>query len=323
IQDSHNPSSATRNSDNRIIGNYVGTDVTGTRIYPYTKNGIASDTTTAGVDLKDGATDIEVAYNVIGGNFGGVIIWGFERQSPQRAYVHDNLIGIGVNGERLPNDLYGVRIGDLVHDARIERNIIANNGVGVQLLSSARVHNRISQNAIYANTGLGIDLSPSGVNPNDSGDNDSGPNDLLNFPVLQQVSTAEVSGTACAGCTVEIFAADQAAGSNGSGQRFVGAGLADASGQFVALVNGVQVGEVLTATAIDKLGNTSEFARNVAAVQGSTPGVPTPTLPPALGTPTIGPVETVPPAATPIPSTPTVAPAPELNPRLYLPGVQR
>ena len=50
------------------------------------------------------------------------------------------------------------------------------------------VGNTITQNSIYGNQGLGIDLGPTASLRTTSGDVDTGPNDLQNFPVLTGAS---------------------------------------------------------------------------------------------------------------------------------------
>src|SRR5262249_236845 len=63
-------------------------------------------------------------------------------------------------------------------------NIIAfNSGAGVFVEGNSS-GNAILSNSIFSNTGLGIDLAPAGVTPNDPCDVDSGPNHLQNFPIL-------------------------------------------------------------------------------------------------------------------------------------------
>jgi hypothetical protein len=123
----------------------------------------------------------------------------------------------------------------------------------------------VTRNSIFANNRLGIDLDPLGQpNPNDAGDADGGPNERLNFPEIQTATTSSVTGTACGGCTVEIFVADAGAGAHGEGKTFVGSATAGTSGAFTAVVTGAASGSFVTATATDAQGNTSEFSTNKA-----------------------------------------------------------
>ena len=63
------------------------------------------------------------------------------------------------------------------------RNTIAFNRTdGVYVESGTS--NGIRGNSIFSNTGLGIDLGPDGVTPNDTGENDTGGKNPQNFPVL-------------------------------------------------------------------------------------------------------------------------------------------
>jgi parallel beta-helix repeat protein len=63
-------------------------------------------------------------------------------------------------------------------------NVIRSNaGDGVYVQSGTG--NRILQNCIYGNDGLGIDLGSNEVTPNDPGDGDEGANNLQNFPVVE------------------------------------------------------------------------------------------------------------------------------------------
>jgi hypothetical protein len=48
-------------------------------------------------------------------------------------------------------------------------------------------NNAIQGNSMIDNAGLGIDLDPNSVNPNDHLDPDAGPNDLQNFPLITSV----------------------------------------------------------------------------------------------------------------------------------------
>jgi hypothetical protein len=105
------------------------------------------------------------------------------------------------------------------------------------------------------------------VNENDPDDADTGANQQLNRPVLRSAlkpragRPAVVKGTACAGCTVEVFRADSGRGTYGEGKSFVGSVVAGADGAFAVKVM-VARGHYVTATATDAEGNTSEFSGN-------------------------------------------------------------
>ena len=151
-------------------------------------------------------------------------------------------------------------------------NIIANNGQdGVRVTNPGDINNLISQNSIYSNTLLGINLGADGVTPNNSLLHAGGPNLYQNFPEIQVAAadTQTISGTldVTSGTptfTIEFFnnGSQGCDGTNGEGKTYIGsASTIDGSftsgqlplGSFVA-------GDVITATATDFNGNTSEFS---------------------------------------------------------------
>ena len=135
------------------------------------------------------------------------------------------------------------------------------------------IGNSIRGNAIDQNTGLGINLAPAGVTPNDVGDADSGANLLQNFPVLLAAAagaTTRVAGTVSSApnttYVLDFYASPAADPSGyGEGARWLGFATVstDAAGNasFDVLLSGASVaGEWITATATDPAGNTSEFS---------------------------------------------------------------
>ena len=153
-------------------------------------------------------------------------------------------------------------------------NTIANNGqAGVQIGSSASdtgTHSPVHQNSIFNNLGLGIDLAPLGtVNCTTS---PPGPNDYTACPVITSATTSQIKGTACGGCTVEVYVATGEADdqSHGEGKTLLGSVTAATGGSWSLTLAPGQVasGQPVTATATTPgsfgvSAETSEFAANV------------------------------------------------------------
>ncbi|CAN5555559.1 hypothetical protein BH20CHL6_BH20CHL6_06740 [soil metagenome] len=245
---------------NQVIGNYIGTDVTGRRSYSYTGNG------SFGVHFEDGSSDNLAAHNVIGASReGGLVIEGYYAYGNRAEH---NLIGISLDGTPIPNTGYGVRVTYHAATAIIgPGNVIAHNPVGVQVAGDPNDFVTITQNDIFANTSMAIDLAPDGPNVNDPDDRDTGPNDRLNYPVILAATPSEVRGTACSGCRVEVFAAAPAESDLGGGmygqlRGFLGTATAGSTGSFSVAVSGIATGQLITSTATDPPGNTSEQSPN-------------------------------------------------------------
>jgi hypothetical protein len=254
---------------NRVIGNLIGTDVTGTRIQA---GGVAFANSHYGVHIEDHVQDSKVRDNVVGGNIGyGIRIDGFETTG---TIVTDNLVGIGRDGSPLPNTNAGINVAYHAQVGLIARNTVSNNRFGIRVDDWDNDRFTLSRNSIFGNVGLGIDLRPNGVNPNDPGDSDAGPNQGLDFPVLAGATTSMVKGQACGGCTVEVFVADGVAGRYGEGRTFVADAVVGPDGAFAIPIGGVDAGQHLTATATDGDGNTSEFSLNMVVTDPPPPGTP-------------------------------------------------
>jgi len=133
--------------------------------------------------------------------------------------------------------------------------------------------NRIQANSIYANAALGIDLGNDGVTANDAADPDLGPNKLQNYPVIEAVmlgASTRVVGSVNSAPNTEFtldFYANGLADPTGygEGERWLGSTLVttDAGGDAtfdVVLPSATTAGEMISATATDPDGNTSEFS---------------------------------------------------------------
>ncbi|MDB5353523.1 MAG: Cna domain protein [Planctomycetota bacterium] len=270
----------TISANNLVQGNFVGTNLPGSVAVA---NG-------GGIVLRDGTTGNTVggtagglARNVVSGNTGaGVSLLG---TATTGNIIQSNLIGLQSDGvTALANTGDGVfvdgatnsQIGGTVAGAA---NTIANNaGAGVFVNTGTGIS--IRRNSIFGNTGLGIDLAPKGVNQNVATNPGVGPNNLQNYPVITGVVTTNnvttVTGTLhsapSTSYSIEIYsntAADPSG--NGQGKTFVGSTnvTTDASGNatFTTPTTAIlTVGSVLSATATDGGGNTSEFSADVANV---------------------------------------------------------
>ncbi|MBI2927940.1 MAG: right-handed parallel beta-helix repeat-containing protein [Verrucomicrobia bacterium] len=241
---------------------------------------VLANTGLGGVQIVDSPNNViggaePRARNVIVGNQpAGVQVGGSGALNNQ---ILGNFIGVDADGTTRAANGVGVVIsggeGTIIGGvAAGEGNWIALNlGNGVQV--SPGVMNRIRGNRIFGNNSLGIDLSPFGVTPNDSDDPDDGPNRLQNFPLLAAANvviggtrvTGQLNSTPSATFTLDFYhnAACDPRG-NGEGERYFGSTMVttDANGDVnfdITLSTQVSRG-VVTATATDAVGNTSEFS---------------------------------------------------------------
>ncbi len=175
-----------------IVGNYFGTDVSGT---------IADGNATVGTGGPWGAIAVKsnnvviggataADRNVISGNNGyGIEIYNSASGTTIRGnYIGTTVTGTGALGNAsagiyLRNSATGAIIGGVNNG---EANIIANNG-GDGIWVTSGTNTSILRNTIHSNTELGIDLGTNGVTVNDLEDGDAGTNNLLNFPVITNV----------------------------------------------------------------------------------------------------------------------------------------
>ncbi len=264
---------------NLIEGNLIGTDKDGAGVL-YNITGVLIGSGASANVI--GGTAAE-ARNVISGNkLFGVLI---TDTGTTGNLVQGNSIGTAKDGASpLGNGSAGVSmdaddnaVGGTVSGAG---NTIAHNaGAGVVVLGSG---DAVRGNSIYSNAALGIDLGGDGVTPNDAGDGDAGGNRLQNFPVLTGASGSPSSTTVVGTLdstqftvfTIEFFGSSAADPSGfGQGQQFVGSTTVTTDGaghaSFTATFPiGLAAGAMVTATATDPGGNTSEFSRAIAQSLG-------------------------------------------------------
>ncbi len=231
-----------------IENDYVGVSATGLGLLGNGDDGIffESDTTATvrdtrvtgngddGIDLDGALPGTVVRGNLVGPDAGqGTPGNGDNGIEGPRGSRHSAVIGGTVEGE----------------GNRIEGNA----GGGVVLDQDNTSGVSIRGNAISSNGGLGIDLWPAGVTPNDPRDPDPGPNGLQNFPVITSAvrdGSVVVEGTLDsvpnASFSVDLYGVDLCdASGNGEGDQFLGT---------------TPQREFVTGTATDAAGDTSEFS---------------------------------------------------------------
>jgi hypothetical protein len=272
------------NGFNVVQGNFIGTDSTGTNAAPNTGDGLY--VTSRGNVL--GGT-LPGQGNVIAGNLGN----GLEFVSPNAVsnLVQGNLIGVGADAATaLGNQQNGIRFAGQASfnaaggAATGASNVITFNGRnGITLAADAGFNNKFSQNSIYQNGALGIDLGDDGVTLNGSG-SPNGPNHSQPFPVLTDAQSqngtttifGQFAGSPFTTYQLEFFLNDVADPSGyGEGQALIGTLtlLLDGTGTAKFTVSfpvSAVYTQFITATATSPGGDTSEFS---GAVQVRTPPV--------------------------------------------------
>jgi len=307
--------------ENFVANNFIGTNAEGMSgvgnsngIYIGGENNLIGGTTALTRNVIGDGSGYGIRINGGVGNFilGNYIGVARDGTTP----LGNGNAGIQILGESIANVIGGVAAG--------AGNLIAHNGFnGISVddnVGGIPTQNRIRGNAIYSNSSLAIDLGSDGVDVNDVDDGDGGENERQNYPVLLgAISSLVVSGTLNSvpntEYTIDFYRSSECDSSGyGEGQQWVGELITstNSSGDvaFLLSVDGpLSPGDVVTATATDVNGNTSEFS-DCLTVTGLV--TPTPTV---TATATAGPSST--PTATntagPSPtatSTATVGPSP-------------
>lgn len=275
--------------------NLIGTDAAGLGAIPNNTAG-PNSCGEGGVRLENFYGNIEFGgttpetKNIVSGNLGNGINVG---NGAGRLEIKNTYIGININQQPLGNSEDGISIfgaGDTVIGGTDpnRRNIIRHNGkAGIAALAfqGATVRNlTIVGNSIFANGELGIDLmrvdgtSPfpnDGVNQNDCFDADDGANSLQNFPELLEPlrnsdGTVTINGvltsTPLSAFRIDFYASSsQDSTEHGEGEIYIGSVGANTDGNgfesfSFTSVTQVNAGLVITATATNEFGETSEFS---------------------------------------------------------------
>jgi Calx-beta domain len=269
-----------------VQGNRIGTTADGMKAIPNGGDGVRIELGSNNV-IGGSAPG---AGNIISGN--GTVASGLGRGNgisigSSNNIIQGNLIGTDATGTgplgNLDNGITGGR-NTIVGGIGVgEPNVIAFNGlVGIANFGTQGTANTYRGNSIHSNgafaspfhSGLGIDLGPFGLTTNDVGDSDTGANNLQNFPLIASVMAAggstNVKGifnsSASSSFNLDFYrnsACDPSA--HGEGEHLIGSTLVttDAAGNAtfdVTFAVSTSSSELVTATATDQSGNTSEFS---------------------------------------------------------------
>ena len=300
-------------SGGSLVGNYIGVDGSGESPLGNRGHGVE---VTAFADIgilvtssADGTATEKPEGNVISANGGDGIL-----AENSAVWIGANLIGTDAKGTASAGfgngrdgiavyDAAGSTIGGRSSNGISLGNTVKFNGrTGITAVGNPLsdyggiIGNQISQNSIYSNGGLGIDLGDDGVTPN-SPPSSPNSNNWQDFPVVS-TAVAQSTSTLIAGTVqgrddtkimIEVFDSDQADQSGyGEGQRYIGTvtvttdNTGNASFQISATP--VEAGTFVTATATalytingtNPAYNTSEFS---AAVKVTAAPAPSPAVP--------------------------------------------
>ena len=255
----------------QLIGNFIGTTPSGASGLGNGAYGVWGEASSV---LQIGVPGVG---NVIAGNTGHGISLIADAAAN---VVQSNLIGLKPDGVTpLGNGGAGIVVSGPVGliggpGAAFGNHIAWNAGAGVDVSGSASLRQTtLRANSIHDNGGLGIDLAPVGVNPNDPGDGDSGANMGQNYPVITSVTPGFMNSVLVSGTlqsrpdskyVIDVYGSPQADPSGyGEGRVWLGSGTftTDSSGNvsWTVLTQNTNFG-LIAATATDVAGNTSEFS---------------------------------------------------------------
>jgi len=278
------------NSGNGVViegasNNTIGGTATGAR-------NIISANAGAGVLIIGGTDGTTASGNMVQGNDIGTNTSG-QPSSPDSTGFSSfgNTNGVVIEGGASNNTIgattSGSSIGGTVTQDPASNIIAGNNHDGVIVVASATASatgNRISQNQIYADANMGIDLGNDGITaPNDNvGSASASPNNWQSYPVIYDIetpssgpstisffvpvpgTTSAPNSTGMAGTTYTVeFYANSAANAAGlsEGQQFLGSATALGNQLVTMPFTPTTYGTTyITGITIDSNGNTSEFS---------------------------------------------------------------
>ncbi len=261
-----------------VFGNYIGLTNDGSSVAG-NGNGISI------VNSGNGA----VRNNVITGNSNnGIDISG---ANSQLISLQNNKIGMSADGTAaIGNGQNGISLSNSVSSLNISSNVIAGNGAsGILATSDAGSRLRFSQNSIFQNAGLGIDLARTGsvgdgTNANDLLDVDLGANNLQNSVVIQRLSlnvgvpqaSLTYNGWANSVFTIDLYSSDSVSGEAKTFLQSLSMST-NGSGNWsnTIAVPTLGNGKFLTAVVTNSFGSSSEISNGLKFPSAPSIGGPT------------------------------------------------
>ena len=282
---------------NRVQGNYIGTDLTGTTKVGKAQNGVICFNAPA--NLIGGAAAGE--GNVISGAAFGLQIVG---AGAVGNLVQGNRIGTDASGTADLGNTTGILLSPGSEKTTVggpagAGNIIAYSVATGLSVAPSSTGNAVFGNSMFANGGLGINLQggtedANSVTANDFPDSDSGANNLQNYPVLTGITVAgesksvegELASNPNTDYVIDFYRSGTVDPSGfGEGETYLGFINVQTNSQgrvaFTFALDTNANSQYITATATDPDGNTSEFSQASEIVPGAAPGpTPAPTAAP-------------------------------------------
>ncbi|NMB61598.1 MAG: hypothetical protein GYA18_04575 [Chloroflexi bacterium] len=283
---------------NSVIGNYIGTDITGTKAIP---NNTGLTIWTVSYNRVGGTAEGE--GNLISGNQIGINLNGY---GVTDNIILGNIIGLDASGEKMLEGNVGIAINmgqkhDIIGgfttsegnristkdislrigDPGIEYHYIAGNTISGSDVAGVFFENYSSNNYVQGNTfnmksnAVRVDYGTANLIRSNTfsmkADNaiflvENG-NLNLAAPTIDSATTYTVSGTACPTCLIEIYQIED------NNTFYLGKTTAAADGTFQWESCTAIEGKQIVALAIDGMGNTSGFstAINVTIDEGNLP----------------------------------------------------
>lgn len=257
-----------------IIGNYIGTDVTGTLARGNGQSGIIAIWSTNGffgrANANEGniiSNNAEEGIHIIGGNGNtvynnliGVAANGTTAMGNRSGGVFIQGVGGGTNGSNtIVGGLGALQPNTIAYSTGTAVNPDLGNGFGIGVAHNDQgINNRFIGNKIFCNAGLGIDLNFAG-SFGGAGVNGLG-NGGKTAPAITGVTTTSTSGTGTAGETIHVYS--NVTCTTCQGETYLGTATVTAGGTWTVTHVAVAAPYNNSATATNGTLGTSQFTCN-------------------------------------------------------------